>query len=350
MNDRYRRQTAFAPLGIIGQAKLAQAHVVVCGVGALGSTIAERLCRAGIGKLTLLDRDWVELDNLPRQALYTEQDAAQANPKATACAEHLKAINSETEIVPHVSDLHSGNISSLFEGADCIADGTDNFETRYLINDYAIRHKIPWVHAGIVGAGGQGLAIDPGRTACFRCLMPEPPSADLLQTCDSAGVLGPAVGMLANWQAMEVIKILAQGPGSIDGALRLFDLWKGEFRSVRVRRNLATDRHPGCPSCVQDSFDFLTGARETQARALCGRNSVQIYSRGSEFNQGENLLDLTAIADRLGLETEIKANPYFLKFLLDGIHWTVFRDGRVMMTGTEDVELARKLFSRRIGN
>lgn len=347
MADRYRRQTAFAPLGIQGQNKLAQAHVVVCGVGALGSMIAERLCRAGVGKLTLIDRDWVELDNLPRQTLYTEQDAAQSNPKAVACASHLNQINSDIQIVARVSDLHSGNISELFDGADCIADGTDNFETRYLLNDYACQNNVPWVHGGIVGANGQAFTVVPGRTACFRCLMPNPPSADQMQTCDSAGVLGPAVGVIANWQSMEVIKLLTKDRNAIESKLHLFDFWEGRFRSLKVPQVLESDSQPGCACCVQKQFEFLTGKRETHARALCGRNSVQIHATGGEPGR---TLDLVAIAERLSTECDVKSNPFFLKFDLDDLRWTVFRDGRVILTGTEDVELARKLFSRRIGN
>ncbi len=342
--DRYRRQKAYSKVGDEGQQKLRDSHVLICGVGALGSTIAERLCRAGVGKLTLIDRDWVELDNLPRQALYTEEDARNAAPKGEACAAHLASINSEVSVEFHVVDLHSGNIRTLFEGVDCIADGTDNFEVRYLINDYACATSTPWVHAGIVGASGQSLTIVPGATACFRCLLPDPPPAEQMQTCDSAGVLGPAVGLIANWQAMEILKLLLEGRDGIDGDLRVFDLWRGDMRRLKIDRLVPADEFAGCPTCVKHRFEFLNGQRETRAKALCGRNGVQIQSP-----EGEGI-DLQAIANRLASECEIKANSHFLRFELDGLVWTVFQDGRAILSGTEDIELARKLYARRIGS
>ncbi|XZE44281.1 ThiF family adenylyltransferase [Pirellulaceae bacterium SH467] len=343
MSDRYRRQKSFSQLGESGQQRLAASRVVICGVGALGSMVVERLCRAGVGSLTLIDRDWVEWDNLPRQTLYTEEDAGLANPKAKSCTEHLRRLNSETAIDFHVTDLHSENIELLIGHPDLIIDGTDNFETRYLINDYACKHQIPWIHGGVVGASGQTLTILPGRTACLRCLLPDPPPAEQMQTCDSAGVLGPAVGIIANWQAMEALKLLASGPSAIDGDLRVFDCWEGEAKRLRLHRLEASENNPGCPACVQRQFEFLRGERQSQAKVLCGRNTVQIVLDRSEP------MALEAIASRLASECRVTANAYFLKFQLEGLQWTLFRDGRALLTGTEDVELARKLFARYIG-
>lgn len=343
MNDRYRRQTAFAKVGTAGQTRLASSKVAICGVGALGSMVAERLCRAGVGHLTLIDRDWVELDNLPRQSLYTEEDAKLNNPKAKSCTEHLLCINSSTTIDYHVTDLHAENLRQLLGFPDLIIDGTDNFETRYLLNDYACKNNIPWVHGGVVGASGQTLTIVPGLTACLRCLLPEPPPADQMQTCDSAGVLGPAVGIIANWQALEALKLLTAGPSSVDGDLRVFDLWQGDVRRLRLKRRTASETDPGCPTCVLGQYEFLEGKRQSHAKVLCGRNSVQIVHDRNEP------MDLERLAARLSSECEVLSNPYFLKFHLAGLQWTLFRDGRALLTGTEDIELARKLYSRYIG-
>lgn len=348
--NRYRRQTAFAAFGEAGQSKLSNATVAICGVGALGSAVAERLCRAGVGKLILIDRDWVELDNLPRQTLFTEFDAQSAAPKAIALANHLAQINSECALEPRIIDLHFDNIRDVLSGVDCIVDGTDNFETRFLINDFCCHMSTPWVHAGVVGAAGQSLTIIPHRTACFRCLLPEPPPSEQLQTCDAAGVLGPAVGMIANWQALEVMKILA-GDRKVDseitplgGSLRVFDLWRGDIRSIRLERLVATSSHPGCPACVQQRYDYLDGKYVTQARPMCGRNSVHLHIDRS------SPMDLNLLAQRLSNDCEVVVSPYLLRFELSGLRWTVFRDGRVILTGTEDVDLARKLHARWIGS
>ncbi len=298
----------------------------------------------GVGKLVLIDRDWVELDNLPRQTLYTEADALNATPKAIAITEHLRRINSAIVVEPHVCDLDMDNIHALFSEASVIIDGTDNFETRYLINDYACQVSVPWVHAGIVGASGQALTIVPGKTACFRCLIPEPPPAEQMQTCDSAGVIGPAVGIISNWQALETMKLIVAGHDAIDGALRQFDLWSGNIRKLTLKRNSKNESQPGCMACQQHVFEFLNGRYQTQARAMCGRNAVHLHVSRSEP------LRLTAIAERLSQECDVKVLPFMLRFDLDGLTWSVFHDGRAVLTGTEDVELARKLYSRRIGS
>ncbi len=342
--SRYKRQIAFSEIGESGQELLKQATVAICGVGALGSAVAERLCRVGIGKLVLIDRDWVELDNLPRQTLYTEEDALNAIPKAIAITEHLKRINSECVVEPHVCDLDVDNIHALFSDASVIIDGTDNFETRYLVNDFACQNDIPWVHAGIVGASGQSMTIVPGKTACFRCLIPEPPPAEQMQTCDSAGVIGPAVGIISNWQALEAMKLIVAGPDAIDGALRQFDLWSGNIRKLKLARNRKSESQPGCLTCEQGIFDFLDGRFQTQARAMCGRNAVHLHAARNEP------LRLESIAERLSKECDIKVLPFMLRFDLDGLTWSVFHDGRAVLTGTEDVDLARKLYARRIGS
>ena len=346
MNDRYRRQKAFVEVGESGQELLSRARVAICGMGALGAMVAERLCRAGIGYMRLIDRDWVELDNLPRQALYTTRDAIEVRPKSIAAREQLLLINPEIELDAVVEDVTYLNAVKRLSDVDCIIDGTDNFETRFLINDLSIRFGIPWVHAGIVGASGQSMCFVPGKTACFRCLLPEPPPAEQMQTCDSAGVLGAAVGVIASWQAMEAIKILLRKEIAGDGFLRVFDLWSGEVRNVRVRRVLANyelDNQLGCRTCVQNQFDFLEGAVGTHARVLCGRGAVQIQATGS------GRMDLAVLSKRLRLEGQVTETQFLVRFSHPPYLLSVFADGRAIVQGTENPDEARKIYARWIG-
>ncbi len=346
---RYRRQIAYENVGLLGQERIAQARIAVCGVGALGAMVAERLGRCGIGMLRLIDRDWVELDNLPRQALFTHQDAMARAPKAIAAQSHLLDINPDIQIESHVVDLDCRNAQALLRDVDCIVDGTDNFETRYLINDLAIQQGIPWVHAGIVGASGQSMTIRPNQTACFRCLMPEPPPVEAMQSCDSAGVLGPAVGLIASWQAMEAIKVvLGKAPNEV-AELTTFDLWNGVIRSIRIQRDLPrpeqTNRapHHGCKACVQRQFEFLDGDISTHAKVLCGRNAVQIHPLGREP------IDLSRVAARLRPHGEVLETPYFVRFSVEEHTLSLFADGRGIVQGTENEDEARKIYGRWIG-
>ena len=346
MQDRYRRQKAFCEVGELGQELLLNARVAICGMGALGAMVAERLCRSGVGTIRLIDRDWVELDNLPRQALYTTRDAIEFRPKSIAAREHLLAINPDIALDAVVEDVTFLNATQRLSDVDCIIDGTDNFETRFLINDISVRFGIPWVHAGIVGASGQSMAFVPGKTACFRCLLPEPPPADQMQTCDSAGVLGAAVGVIASWQSMEAIKILLRKEVAGDGRLRVFDLWSGDVRSVRVPRNLATDaldKQLGCRTCVQKQFDFLDGTVGTHARVLCGRGAVQIQSSGG------SRIDLVVLSNRLRQEGQVTETPFLVRFSYPPYLVSVFADGRAIVQGTENPDEARKIYARWIG-
>ena len=347
MEDRYRRQKAFVEVGERGQELLSKARVAICGMGALGAMVAERLCRSGVGYMRLIDRDWVELDNLPRQALYTTRDALEIRPKSIAAVEHLCAINPEIKLEPVVEDLIHLNAEQRLSDVDCIIDGTDNFETRYLINDLSIRCGIPWIHAGIVGASGQLMAFVPGKTACFRCLLPEPPPVEQMQTCDSAGVLGAAVGVIASWQAMEAIKFLLKKDIAGDGFLRIFDLWAGDVRKIRVPRNLASNApifQPGCKTCVQHQFDFLDGRVGTLARVLCGRGAVQIQSTG------RSRLDLVLLSKRLRQEGQVTETPFLVRFSNPPYVVSVFADGRAIVQGTENPDEARKIYARWIGS
>ncbi len=343
--DRYRRQSAFSAIGKVGQARIGVAKVVIVGVGALGSVIAERLVRAGVGSVRLIDRDWVEWDNLPRQTLFIESDAEKRMPKAVAAAEHLRAINSEADIESVVADLIPNNAAELLKGFDLILDGTDNFETRFLVNDASLEFQIPWIHGGCVGASGQGLVCIPGRTACFRCLMPEPMPADQQATCDSAGVVGPAITMVAGWQAMEAIKILSGNDDAVCRALVTFDFWENEIRYIKLEPHRSG---AGCPSCVQQKRDFLDGTRFTATQVLCGRNAVQLQNPSSQP------IDLARLEQRLARLGTVNANAFLVRFesVLGNnqpFSITVFRDGRGIVSGTEDPIVARQLFATWIG-
>lgn len=336
MSDRYRRQRAFHQVGEAGQKRLSESRVAICGMGALGAMVSERLCRMGIGSLRLIDRDWVELDNLPRQALYTTHDALELRPKAIASQAHLHAINPDIALEAVVEDITFENAEQWLTGVDCVVDGTDNFETRYLINEVAWKHKIPWVHAGIVGASGQAMTFFPGKTACFRCLLPDVPPIEQMQTCDSAGVLGAAVGVIASWQAMDVVKTLLQ-PDTADSQLRVFDLWEGSVRKLRL------PAASQCGVCQKGQYDFLTGSAGALARVLCGRGAVQIQSKGRDTIRLEDL------AVRLRLEGDVQVNPYLLRFSKPPHSVSVFADGRAIVHGTESPDEARKIYTRWIG-
>lgn len=334
---RYRRQIAFSQIGEAGQYRLSQSRIAICGMGALGSMIAERLCRMGVGYLRLIDRDWVELDNLPRQTLYTTEDADQVRPKAIAAKSHLERINPDIALETVVEDITYQNAMKRLSDVDCVMDGTDNFETRYLINDVSWKLGIPWVHAGIVGASGQGMAFVPGKTSCFRCLLPDPPPSEHMQTCDSAGVLGSAVGIIASWQATEAVKILLGSDNAGDGHLRVFDVWDGMIRKIRVPSN------PTCKVCAAHEFDFLSGNLGTQARVLCGRGAVQIQSSAGTH------IDLATLAARLRGNGEVLESPFLIRFSIPPFQISVFADGRAVINGTENPDEARKIYARWIG-
>ncbi|MFN9602059.1 MAG: ThiF family adenylyltransferase [Planctomycetota bacterium] len=339
--ERFRRQIAYPAIGMPGQERLAGSKVAIVGLGALGSTIAERLARCGIGWIRLIDRDWVELDNLPRQALYTLHDAEYHLPKAVAAANHLASIDPTIHLEPMVCDLTHRNADSLLRGVDLIFDGTDNFETRYLVNDASVSFGIPWVHAGIIGASGQAMLVAPGRSACFRCLLPEVPPLESLQTCDSVGVLGPAVGVIASWQALLGMKWLVQpetgAASSATSPLTVFELWTGEVRNLALQRTL------DCPTCVERRFEFLSGASASDVRVLCGKNAVQIQAP-----EGRRV-DLALLAERLRKTGEVIETPFLVRYSVDSYRITVFPDGRGIVHGTENPDVARKIYARWIG-
>jgi len=337
--DRYRRQVRFAPLGEEGQRKLLESRVLVCGCGALGSVIADTLVRAGVGFVRLVDRDFVEVDNLHRQVLFTEEDAAAQLPKAVAAAARLAKVNSTVQIEPVVADLNANNIRSLADDVQLIVDGTDNFETRYLLNDYAVAQGKPWVFGGCVGAEGQTLAIVPGETPCLACIMPEPPPVAALPTCETAGVLGPIVNVIASLQAMEALKLLSGNREHLNPAMTIVDLWNNQIRSIGVGASRSAD----CPTCGRREFAWLEGKRGSAITRLCGRNSVQIAPSKAEP------VDLIALGERLQSVGRVTSNRFLLRLAVDDYLLTLFADGRTIVGGTDDPAVARTVLAKYIG-
>ena len=338
---RYNRQMRFAPLGEDGQRRLSAARALVCGCGALGSVSANLLARAGVGHLRIVDRDFLELSNLQRQVLYDEADVAAGLPKAIAAAEKLRRINSQIEVEPVVADVDPTNIARLCENVDVIVDGTDNFETRLLINDAAAKLRIPWVYAGSIGAEGQTMTILPGETACLRCLMQEAPPPGTTPTCDTAGVLGGAVSVVASIQAVEAIKILSGHREAVSRVLTVIDLWDNRVRQVK----LDTLRDSGqCPTCNGQEYPWLEGQRGSHTAVLCGRNAVQL----SPPSGGG--VPLGALAAKLTGVGRVTRNKFLLRLDVDEFQLTVFPDGRAIIGGTNDIATARTLHAKYIGS
>jgi adenylyltransferase/sulfurtransferase len=333
--SRYSRQIRFAPLGEEGQRKIRVARVAIVGCGALGTVQAEAMARAGVGKLRLIDRDFVEWSNLQRQFLFEETDAAEALPKAVAAARRLARVNSEVEVEPIVADLTPANAADLFEDIDLILDGTDNFETRFLINDAAVSVNIPWVYGAAVGSYGIKLAIVPQKTACLRCVYPEAPGG-AQPTCETEGVLAPVTATIAALQAGDALKMLALGPESVTARITTVDVWSGVIRQIAPPA-----RDANCPCCVRREFVHLDGSRRVPI-SLCGRNAVQIHERSRP-------VDLPALAERLSAVAPVRSNEFALRVSLDLYEMTVFPDGRAIIKGTVDVGVARSLYARYIG-
>jgi molybdopterin/thiamine biosynthesis adenylyltransferase len=337
--NRYRRQIRFAPLGEEGQSELSNSRVLIVGCGALGCVSADLLVRAGVSIVRIVDRDFVERDNLHRQVLFNEADAAAQLPKAVAAANRLKSVNSEVQIEPVVADVNANNLRGFAADVEVIVDGTDNFETRYLINDFAVENDLPWVFAGCVGAEGQTMAIVPGQTPCLSCFLPEPPPAASMPTCESAGVLAPIASVVAAYQAMEAIKLLS-GKAAVNPQLTVFDMWNNHVRSI----NMQQSRRADCPTCGQRHFPWLTGERGTAVTKLCGRNSVQISPP-----KGERV-DLAVLADKLELVGSVTKNPFLVRAAVDEFLITVFADGRAIVGGTEDEATARTVLAKYVGS
>jgi len=333
--DRYSRQVLFEGLGESGQARLRAARVVIVGCGALGSFQAGALARAGVGCLRIVDRDFVELSNLQRQWLFNERDAEDGLPKAVAAARSLAQVNSDVEIEPFVADLTPENALDLLSGVDLIMDGTDNFETRYLINDFAVKEAVPWVYGGAVAAYGLTMPVIPGRTACLKCIYPEPPNG-VQPTCETAGVLNTITSVIASLQVSQAYRILAGEAGKLEPRITTVDVWDGAIRQVAQ-----PPPGPGCPACGLRSFQHLEGNNRPPI-SLCGRNAVQIHDR-------ERPIDLDSLRRRLEPLGSVRANEFALRFFVEPYVMTVFPDGRAIIQGTQDTGLARSLYAKYVG-
>ena len=339
--DRYSRQVRFHGLGTAGQRKLMDSKVTICGCGALGTVLANHLVRAGVGKVRIVDRDFIETHNLQRQILFDEQDVADNLPKAEAAARKLRRINSQVEIEPVVTDIDHTNILGLVADADLILDGTDNFETRYLINDAAVKLGKPWIFGGVIGSEGQTATIIPGKTPCIRCLVETSPPPGMTPTCETAGVLGPAVAVIASFEAVEAIKLLSGKLDALNAELIMVDLWEWSFRRLKIAGLLGK---VDCPCCQHRKFEWLDGAAGSHTTTLCGRNAVQVAARRREP------LDFPELATRLSSLAEVRHNAYMLRFATEGHEFTVFPDGRAIIKGTNDITKARSLYAQFVGS
>ena len=339
--SRYVRQMRYHPFGEVGQQRLSQSRVLLCGCGALGSVLANTLVRAGVGLTRIVDRDFLELNNLQRQVLYEEGDVAAELPKAIAAREHLLKINSQVQVEAVVADLDRDNILALAEDVDLILDGLDNFDTRFLINDAALKLGKPWVYGGCIGAEGQTMTILPGETACLRCLMADAPPPGSTPTCDTAGIFGPIVNVVASFQAMEAIKILSGHKEAISRYLNVFEMWDNRLRQVDVS---GLREQVDCPACKRGELLWLTGERGGQSAVLCGRNAVQLSRPEREP------LSLPALAERLRLVGTVTHNAFLLRLKVDEYLITVFPDGRAIVGGTDDIATAKTVFAKYVGS
>jgi len=339
--DRYSRQIRFPSMGEAGQRKLMASRVTICGCGALGTVLANHLARAGVGFLRIVDRDFIETHNLQRQILFDETDVADNLPKAEAAARKLRLINSTITVEPVVTDIDHTNILDLVADADLILDGTDNFETRYLINDAAVKLGKPWVFGGVIGSEGQTMTIRPGETPCLRCLIEDSPPPGMTPTCETAGVLGPAVSIIASFEAVEAIKLLTGAFDALNKELIMVDVWDWAFRRLKVAGLLGK---VDCPCCKHRKFEWLDGALGSHTTALCGRNAVQVATRRTEP------LNFPEMAARLGSLGDVRHNAYMLRFATEGHEFTVFPDGRAIIKGTNDIAKARTLYAQFVGN
>ena len=335
MNDRYSRQELFEEIGTEGQKRLSRSRVVIVGCGATGSALASLLARSGVGTLRILDRDYVEPSNLQRQALFDENDALESVPKAIAAARQIARFNSQIVVEPHVADLTPANVDFLLGGCDLLLDGTDNFETRYLINDYALKNSIAWIYAAAVGSYAATMNILPGETACLACIFPESPRGTV-ETCETAGILNSAVNLVASIAATEALKFLVGTRSKIRRTLLSWDVWTNERSELA-----ATHPRAECRVCAGD-FVHLAGKGRPHI-TLCGRNSVQIHER-------QRPVDFVELSSRLQPHGNVRHNEFVLKFWREPYEMTLFPDGRAIIKGTTDTAVARSLYARFVGS
>ena len=338
MLDRYSRQTLFAPIGQAGQARLKEATVTIIGCGALGTVLANNLGRAGVGHLVIADRDYIELNNLQRQILFDEEDVAQHLPKAIAAARQLRRINSDIRVDAIIEDINADGVETLVAETDLVLDATDNFETRYLLNDVCIKLQRPWIYSGVIAAYGTSMNILPGDTACLRCAFPDMPMPGTTPTCDTAGVLNGIVGAIAGIASTEALKILLHSP-QVSRVMTWIDLWENTFDHIELPRQL------DCPACGQHHFEFLETLDAAKSTSLCGRNAVQVRA---PLKHGAKL-DFASLAQRLQSVSSVNYNDYLLRFSVDGYELTLFPDARAIIKGTSDEQVARSVYAHYIG-
>lgn len=336
--DRYSRQARFWGVGPAGQRRLRAGRVLVLGCGALGSAAVDLLARSGVGHVTVVDRDFVEVSNLQRQLLFDEADAAAGTPKAVAAAEAVRRINSGIVVEPVVADVTPDNVEALVAGVDVVLDGTDNLETRYVLNDACVKAGIPWIYGGAVGSTGMAMVILPGRTSCFRCLFPIQAPAGVLATCETAGVLASAVVMVSAFQWTETVKLLVGARDRLNLRLVYFDVWDNDrLDGDRL------DPAPDCPCCQLHRYEFLAAGATSRTALLCGRNAVQVSPAGPAT------LDLAELADRLAGMGPLTATRFLLRLTVGTHELAVFPDGRAIVKGTDDLSVARSLYARYVG-
>lgn len=336
LDDRYSRQVLFKEIGAEGQARLADARIVIVGCGATGSVLASLLARAGVGTIRIVDRDYVEPSNLQRQSLFDENDARESVPKAIAAARQIARFNSEIMVEPHVADLIPRNTDEFLAGVHLVLDGTDNFETRYLINDYAVKNSLPWIYAAAVGSYAVTMNVLPGETACLACIFPDSPRGTI-ETCETAGILNTAVNLVTSLAATEALKFLTGARAKMRRTLLSWDVWRNEQAEVA-----AASPRAGCRACGERDFIHLAGEGRPHI-TLCGRNSVQIHER-------ERPVDFAEITARLNQLGSVRHNDFVLKFFRDPYEITLFPDGRAIVKGTTDTAIARSLYARYIGS
>ena len=337
LRDKYSRQVLFASIGAEGQQRLLASRAAIVGCGAIGAAAANLLVRAGVGYLRIIDRDFVEPSNLQRQTLFDESDALSALPKAVAAERKLRSINSTVAVEGIVADLSPRNAEALLAGVHLLLDGTDNFETRFLINDFAVNSALPWIYAAAVASYGLTMTIRPGATPCLACLLETGTAAQgFEETCDTVGVLGPVVNLIASLEAAEALKVLAGRTEALHGRLLSCDVWTGRMQSIQVAR------HPQCRACVRREFTYLEGEAQPHI-TMCGRDSVQIHERSRALDLGTLGIRLKPLVD------DIRQNDFLLRFRIAPYEMTVFADGRAILKGTTDPTVARSLYSRYIG-
>jgi len=338
MNERYSRQILFREIGREGQQKLLDSRVLIVGCGALGASHAEMLSRAGVGRLRIVDRDFVEFTNLQRQTLFKEQDAEQRLPKAAAAKKRVAEINSEVVVEEIVADVNNSNVESLISDCDLIIDGTDNFLVRYLVNDACVKNNKTWIYGAAVSSYGTTMTVIPGSTPCLRCIFEDMPDAGSSPTCDTSGVIMPIISSISAVQVTEAIKLLIGDIDSLHRSLMQIDIWSNDWHRIKL-----TEPNSDCVCCGQHKYEFLDAEAREFSAVLCGRNAVQIAPpRPTE-------LDLASFASRLNSSMPVKQNEYLVRFDIDGQEVTVFRDARAIIKGTDDIAAARSIYARFIG-